>query len=373
MDTTILENENCAAIISKEQLQPAEGFPSVVFPSSHGVRETNGDGDKGGSAHIVFEYEEGGQKYVACYLDTPASQSNRIEAMLQQPAYAGIVPDVRVRYGDQEKSILEVSHRVADACVRFAKSDIDVGAAISAYDAGDIEPLSLFSPMSVLLGFWDSRASQVKGPRLIQGAVRAFRVSPARQGFSYRPSLDYTELVDHLDGKGASAKLIKAAKSQVGMNSHSEEAKLAGVAVTPDSEILRSVIVNLSLIRGFRRSSSSKVIDYIYSLAQLALTMPIRQSYRQGCLLVRREGSELRTDVRTYDGTDVSPFLVSHQEAIKEAKTAAKRLGIGGETIYFDFDSAVAADKLIEAMASQEGEDTTEKSKNGKKRSKKGS
>lgn len=355
----IIEDTNNAAVVIREQLEPAEGFPSIIYPPSFARPKE----ESGGSQHLMFPYRsESGDMRTACYLDTVASQFNRIENSFAYDPYRHLVADVRVKWEEQETPLVHIGHRIADAAVRFARGEVDLSKLITDYDRGYIHGLASFSAMSCLGGYWDSRGSGIRAPRLVQSSVVAYDVTEARHGFSYKPAFSYEGL-----GLSGTKTQNNESKSAEGFGHHSSRANLGGVHVGEHTKIVRMTTFNLSVLRAWNENPvNTKAVEYLYALGLVALSMPIRQAYRQGCLLVRREGTELRSEVRCYTGGSV-PMSIDHDDAKKYAAKMAKSVGITGETIMMTFDPELAKEALQGKKVKSDAKNGNSKTKaNGK-------
>src|SRR5882724_5173495 len=104
-----LSDDGPAAIVIREYLIPVEGPDGVLFPSTYAA----GDGFPGG---YNVDGEANGTN--VCLIDSVGSQANRIEPIFKEEKYKHLVPQVTVKAGEKEISILEAGHRAGDAIVR---------------------------------------------------------------------------------------------------------------------------------------------------------------------------------------------------------------------------------------------------------------
>lgn len=243
----LLKEDGPAAIVLKQWLKPVGG--DIIFPPTYAApSQKKGDPpvyniDRFGETSLLrktfeklgkvqtfmdAERTEQGRDHSVCIIDSIPSQANRIE-----PAFADAIADgqlvprviikVEIRNEEGKKEVqvvnlLDVGHRAADAIVRFSSPLADeLGKAIRARRDGDSLPLAKIAPTSLVFGMWDSRATGVKVPRLINSIIRGYDV------FEYRRSAQYFSATDY---KAAG---VAAEKGEKGLKKLSDE----GMAEVP--------------------------------------------------------------------------------------------------------------------------------------------
>src|SRR5438105_28444 len=175
-----------AALVLKQHLMPVEGSDGVLFPATFAA----GDGFAGG---YNIDTDASGKN--VALIDSVGSQANRIEPIFMagqhDGRYAHLVPQLAVRAGEREVSILEAGHRAGDALIRCSSLQPDIQKAFQAVLRGDAEPLAKIAPTSLVFGVWDSRDTQAKLPRVIASSIRAFNVRPLHRSAQFNPAADY--------------------------------------------------------------------------------------------------------------------------------------------------------------------------------------
>src|SRR5207249_2928910 len=111
-----------------------------------------------------------------CEIDSPQSQSNRIEPKFKEIDGGKLVPQVEIRVGKERVNLLDVGHRAGDAVVRMSSLAAEIHEAFAAAKSRDFFKLATFAPTSLVFGVWDSRSSQVKQQRVFKAHIRATNV-----------------------------------------------------------------------------------------------------------------------------------------------------------------------------------------------------
>jgi len=187
-----LGDDGPAALVIREPLMPVEGADGVLFPSTFAA----GDGFPGGYNIDTFGDEKEGRN--VCLVDSVGSQANRIEPRFMRDKYKHLVPQIVIKAGEHEVSILEAGHRAGDALVRCSSIQDEIEEVFRASTRGDVEPLARLAPTSLVFGVWNSRGekgNQDKRPRLIASSIRAFNVRKLTRSAVYSAPVDYS-LVD---------------------------------------------------------------------------------------------------------------------------------------------------------------------------------
>ena len=330
-DHLLHDGSAVAAITYREWLIPAEGRGAVIFPPTYALPERGPRDPRLG--YNIDEFEDGSN---VCLIDSVGSQANRMEPLFKIPPYSELVPQIEIVVKDGMKvHLLDAGHRVADAVVRFSELEPVVHEAFLALKKeGDATKLAKIAPTSLIFGVWDSRATQVKVPRVIRSVVRAYRVRPLHRSAQYIPPVDYV-------GEGLveeEAGTTREDLSDVGL-AHAPAAWTHG-GVLVEGEIRREAIVNLAALRSIRAGANDeatlKLRRYLLGLALVAFTQNLQLYLREGCELVRDPERSPEVGLVRYDGQRES-FDLDHQEALHYARLAADAFGVGeGGTYAFD-------------------------------------
>ena len=174
------------ALTATTNLKPAGGFGRLVAPARYSFGK---DSKKSGSTYVFerrFLLAEGrsiysGRAMNTVLLDSRESNANRMEEAIRMAAEIeghvfSKMPSIEVAYGEGEEQEIfrdyELPHRAFDAHIRFAKFEDEDGECYKrARKATPRDAGALFdiSPITVLLGGWDSTGGCVKFPALVVG------------------------------------------------------------------------------------------------------------------------------------------------------------------------------------------------------------
>ena len=133
---------------------PVEGHDGALPPPTFAA----GDGFPGGYNIDTCGDEQEGKN--VCLIDSVGSQANRIEPILAEEKYAGLIPQIVVKAGEKEINLTEAGHRAGDALMRCSELQEELHGAFRAVLSGDAEPLAKIAPRSLVFGVWDSRDTQ---------------------------------------------------------------------------------------------------------------------------------------------------------------------------------------------------------------------
>lgn len=355
-----LSEEGPAALVIREWLMPVEGIDGVVFPATFAA----GDGFPGGynidsfegSISAKFTYQRGQEELQSdikrdpssknvCLIDSVGSQANRIEPIFADEKYKRLVPQVAVKAGEKEVSILEAGHRAGDALVRCSSLQSELQQAFKTLLKGDAQALAKIAPTSLVFGVWDSRDTQAKLPRLIASTIRAFNVREIRRGAVYTPPVDYASLeVFSEEDKAKAEGDKKSPLAQRGFVHVPASGTHGGVIA--DDGIRRDATLGLAALRlltaGKDREKTLALRRYILGLALVAFTYRPGGYLRQGCLLVldpdRAKENEFS---EVYPTGERKPAKITHDTALTYAEIVAKQFGVGdSKTVPFEPDRA---------------------------------
>lgn len=151
---------------------------------------------RGDPPYIAFRRAfVGGQQRDVVVLDSPQSQSNRIETAILDASRGGRIayPDIEIRFPDDAKepvySVLQLSHRIYDAVMRACTLngipffETDIGQWVLAARPAQATSLFVHAPVTLTLGAWDSNGGggplSAKIPRLMTSEIVGLDASPA--------------------------------------------------------------------------------------------------------------------------------------------------------------------------------------------------
>lgn len=322
-----------AALVIREPLMAVEGIDGVIFPATFAAAE-NSRVFAGG--YNIDEFSDGSN---ICLIDSVGSQANRIEPIFDDRKcdgrYAGLVPQLRVKAGEKEVSILEAGHRAGDALVRCSEFASDLNAAFQSVLKGDCLQLAKSAPTSLVFGVWDSRATQAKLPRLMTSTIRAFNVRKLTRSAQFVPATEYIndELLEDTKDKK-----IREAYAERGFIHVPASGSHGGVIA--DGGVRRDATLSLSALRQTCRTANpdenKKLQRYILGLALVAFTYPTTGYLRQGCNLVLNP-DQPREFKEVYGDGERKDVQITHEDAIAFAKAVAEDFGIGeNKTVPFD-------------------------------------
>lgn len=182
---------SCSVIRYSVRLSPAHP-DGIVCPPTYAAKK----GDPSKVPYIAFRqaYVDGQQRRIVV-LDSPQSQSNRVELALLVAARQRRIeyPDIEISFPSELRepvySVLQLSHRVYDAVLRacnlggepfFATS---VGRSLLDARIADATALFVHAPASLVLGAWDSNGGAgpqaAKFPRLMTSEIIGLDAEPA--------------------------------------------------------------------------------------------------------------------------------------------------------------------------------------------------
>ena len=359
-DTDWLAKRNLPiAIVLTETLEPAGGEKAIVFPPTYAFQDDafkrRGHhpypisdlrlGEADDSKLSPEAAQKAGQLANVCDLASVGAQGNPMEAAFKEEPFNSLVPQVVIKGSKTKVNLLDAGHRVADGAARFAEGFSDEAeAAINAlWHRKDASALARLAPTSLIFGFWDSRASQFKCPRLVSSTIRATNVAVAKRSAQYVPAFEIDDLAE-LGDLGADVRAAKDSESTANpdnKNPLSQQGLLAAPA--PDThggirvfgEIIRRTEINLVALRalavtadaGLLEPESLKLRRYILGLALVAGRAQASYNLRQGCLLAAKKGALQGAELVFPDGTR-EPFSWEIGTAFEFAKLAAEEFGM---------------------------------------------
>ncbi len=322
-DEWLKDDSPVAALVMRQWLVPVEGKDAVIFPPTYAKPERMREEDWLG--YNIDRFEDGSS---VCQIDSVGSQANRMEPLFKQNPYNELVPQVTINASDKEVNLLDAGHRAADAIVRFSDlaGELD-NAFLALKSEANAEPLAKIAPTSLVFGAWDSRATQVKLPRIVRSVIRAFNVKAMHRSAQYIPAIEYVDegLLDAPEGKTQ-----QDAMSQLGL-SHAPAAWTHG-GVQVQLGIRRDATLNLVALRALGAKSDENTLKlrrYILGLSLVGFTAPQETFLREGCQLVPDLERQAEWSLVKHDGQRDTSFNVSHKDALKYAQAAAESFEIG--------------------------------------------
>lgn len=347
-----LSPDGPAALVIREWLMPVEGADGVLFPATFAEGP-----DFPGGYNVDVDPKTG--KNVAL-IDTVGAQANRIEPLFAEEKYRHLIPQIMIKAGEKEVSILEAGHRAGDALVRCSSLQQPLHDAFKAVLKGNAESLAKIAPTSLVFGVWDSRDTQAKLPRIVASTIRAYDVRKLKRSAQFNPATEYVN--DKLLDEPAD-KATKDAYAERGFIHVPASGSHGGVIA--DGGIRRDATLGLAALRLLSVSNDAdktrKLQRYILGLALVAFTHNPAGYLRQGCLLVKDpERAKENEFVEVLPTGERLAVKLTQDEVLKFATAAAKEFGVGeSKTVPFDTERAKKDVK-------GEG-DTKTKGKKGKK------
>jgi CRISPR-associated protein Csb1 len=339
-----------AALVIREWLMPVEGADGVLFPATFAPGDTFPGGynidvypeDKDVGPSVAAMIKDGKLKPTidgfpasknVCLVDSVGSQANRIEPIFAEEKYKHLVPQIVVKAGEKEVSILEAGHRAGDAIVRCSSLQQELQEAFKTLLKGDAMKLAKIAPTSLVFGVWDSRDTQAKLPRVIASTIRALDVRKLTRGAVYTPPADYAALDVFSEEEKAKAEGDnKSPLAKRGFVHVPASASHGGVVA--DGGVRRDATLGLAALRllhvGKDKELTLALRRYVLGLALVAFTHNPSGYLRQGCLLVLDPNrAKEREFVEVHPTGERKPASITHEDALKYATDVAKAFGVG--------------------------------------------
>lgn len=321
-----------------EVLEPSGGLGTVIFPPTYARR--GGDhpyaisefrGDLGPEAAAAQGLEAN-----ICDLDSVGSQANRMEPAFAEPPLNSLVPQRVIKAGSATVNLLQIGHRVADGAVRFSALAESAAKAIAALATEhDASALAHLAPTSLIFGFWDSRDSMLRFPRIVNSTIRASNVALLKRSAQFNPAFDPSSLslAEAADLQSAPAQDEKDPLSQEGLRSAPAVDTHGGVRVF--GRIIRRTEINLVALRSVAvvkageldAPETLKLRRYLLGLSLVAGRVQNAYNLRQGCLLVPVAEPASTAQVVLPSGQR-QPFAWEFGSSYEFAQAAAKDFGV---------------------------------------------
>jgi CRISPR-associated protein Csb1 len=318
---------------------PVEGNDGVFFPSTFA--------DIGYNIDYENPRDKSGRNIAL--IDSVGSQANRIEPMFAEGEYAKLVPQIIIKAGEKTVNLLDAGHRAGDAIARCSVLEDDLQNAFKEILKGNAMPLAQISPTSLVFGVWDSRATGAKVPRLISSTIRAYDVRELKRSATYFAPVDCLQekLITEDDAKKAESGAKNPLSSTGFVNALATRTHGGVIA---EGGIRRDAVLALSamkLLKADNEDNTKKLQRYILGLALVAFSKLPLGYYRQGTILVLDPEQQKDCLEVTLNGKR-TPFVITHETALKFAKAAAEVFGVG-ENKEVEFDKTKAKKAIDEA------------------------
>jgi CRISPR-associated protein Csb1 len=305
-------NGAAAALVLGQPLRPVVG--TLVFPPTFAPVRRGEPSD-----YVIDEIDGRG----VVTLDTPGAQANRLEPLFMQDPLATLVPQITIRVGNQQKNLLELGHRAADALARSTDANTRIHEAFEQALVGDHSALAAFAPTSLVFGAWDSRDTGAKLPRLLESRIDAYGVQKRERAAQYFAALDYVE-AELLDPSTQKKELDQ--RSQAGFRDSPSGRGPGGVELVEGGRIVRTITIHLSALHrlgaGANKDRGANLRLYTLGLSLAVATAPLPLFLRQGCSLVpSKEEARPKWTAVNFDGSEKAVDL-SHKEVLAYAKAA---------------------------------------------------
>ncbi len=312
------------ALHLKQKLLPVEGEGGVIFPPTY--------------ADIGYNIDTLSDGTKVATIDSVGSQANRMEPIFKSEDFKGLVPQIEIKYGDDNSKILSIfdmTHRLGDAVVRSSDLKDDAQAAFKTFLAsGNASPIAKLAPTSLIFGVWDSRDTAAKLPRLVQSVIRAWGIDRLTRSAQYNPSLNFAELdVFSEEEKQKDEGDPKSPLAKRGFV-HVPSTEAPG-GVICHGEIIRNITINLVALRRLQsvgadgKDTSQELKQYLLGLSLVAATEPLDGFLRQGCLLTPDPSTSTCWEIVNRNGSRQAVVNLNEVIALKYAKTVAETFGVG--------------------------------------------
>jgi len=318
------------AIHLKQKLVPIEGEGGVIFPPTY--------------ANIGYNIDVLSDGKKVATIDSVGSQANRMEPLFKEPPLNDLIPQIQIKFGNKQISILDVGHRLGDALIRSTNLSEEAKEAFEKWLNGDAGKLAKLAPTSIIFGAWDSRDTSAKLPRIIQSVIRAWDVDGLSRSATYFPPVDYAKFeVFSEEEKTKAEGDTKNPLAQRGFVNALSTSEPGGIIA--HGPIYRDVTVNLITLRRLKTTEKEKdtLRKYILGLSLMVVIQPFDGFLRQGCLLTPDPAAEQDWVIVMRDGRRLS-FKIDDTVALEYAKKAAKEFGVVGKIREVSFEKQKAVD-----------------------------
>ena len=306
-----------SALVLREYLIPVEGKDSPFFPPTFA-----GSGSDDSSDYCVDTLKDGTR---TCLVDSVGSQANRMEPVFIKEPYDKIIPQIKIKAGEDVINLCEVGHRIADALLKHSNISKDIEKAIQDLKNNNALTLAKLAPTSLVFGLWDSRGTGIKLPRIISSVIRAYDIDRFSRSAQYITPVNYRN--KELLGEYGNDKKEKDARSKLGFNEAPATNTHGGIIAYGD--IRKDTVINFAALRKISAGDDTEILQkYILGISLLAALSIKEWDLRQGCLLVRDQERTVEWNIVYPDGSrkDIS---IKHDEVLKYTQEIAKQFGVG--------------------------------------------
>lgn len=366
------QRDQPVSITLTEVLEPSGGPGTVIFPPTYARRG-------GDHPYAISEFRSDlgpeaaaaqGLEANICDLDSVGSQANRMEPAFAEPPLNSLVPQRVIKAGTATVNLLEIGHRVADGAVRFSALAEGAAKAMAALATEqDATALARLAPTSLIFGFWDSRDSMLRRPRMVNSTIRATNVAVLKRSAQFNPAFDPAglNLAEAADLQSAPAQDEKDPLSQEGMRSAPAVDTHGGVRVF--GRIIRRTEINLVALRSLAAVKAGKIDApetlklrrYLLGLSLVAGRVQNAYDLRQGCLLVPVTDPAPAAEVVLPSGQRQT-FAWDFGPSYEFAEAAAKDFGIWSKAPVAE-EFAFQPDKVKAALKAKTDEKAAKKAR----------
>jgi CRISPR-associated protein Csb1 len=326
------------AITLNEVLEPSGGPGTIIFPPTYA--RTGGEHPYAISilrSDLSAEAAASqGAEVNICDLDSVGSQANRMEPAFAEPPLSSLVPQRVMKAGSETVNLLQIGHRIADGAVRFSALSEEAAKAIASLASEhDATALARLAPTSLIFGFWDSRDTMLKRPRILSSTIRATNVAVLKRSAQFNPAFDPSKLnlAEPDTVEPAPAHDAKDPLSQQGLRSAPAVDTHGGVRVF--GQITRRTEINLVALRSvavvkagnIAVAETLKLRRYLLGLSLVAGRVQNDYNLRQGCLLVPASAPAPTAQMVLPSGQR-QPFAWEFARTYDFAQAAAKDFGV---------------------------------------------
>ena len=357
------------ALTITELLEPVGGREAVIFPPTYARDEKRKAPEERQNHPYALDVlrhdvaaEAAGEKEEVnvCSLDSVGSQANRMETRFKQEPLSRLVPQVVINAGSLHVNLLDIGHRIADGAVRHSAFGETGKPAIAALKEGNALPMAQIAPTSLIFGFWDSRDTMFRAPRILSSTIRATNVAVLKRSAQFNPAFDATTigLTESATTDLVQLQDDKDPLSQEGMRSAPAVDTHGGVRVY--GKIVRLTELNLVALRALAVMKNGEMLAdetlnlrrYLLGLSLVAAIAQPDYNLRTGCLLVGRPKEPAKATVVTPDGNR-SPFPWDADAVYAYAEATANGFArnAGGS---FDFKPESVKDALNKKASDKE-------------------
>jgi CRISPR-associated protein Csb1 len=323
-DHLIDGSTDVVAVRALEELVSVDG---VVFPPTyaHPTEEKTS----------IYQMNDVGSKK-SVVIDSVGSAANRAEDLFLKDAFLSLIPDATLTIQDAEGKPVETirafkcTHHIADSLLINSDHRERIVAALKDAFNGNFEPIAKIDPLSCLQGYWASRTdARNRLPRIFSRRIDAYDIDPIRRSAQYEPSFKQDVLI--ATGVYALAKDFGEKPSLLGFDSAPSVEQLGGVQVREGGSITSTTILNLIALQLLKTTSPERTTllrRYILALGLIQFVNPSSGYLRQGCLLVRKEGTTPKIQ-RFFRSGQVDSMDITPESALAYAQAVAHEFGVG--------------------------------------------